>query len=168
MRSAYLKKEMINHVLYALTKPNRLACEIALRTGLRIDDVLSIKSVQLRQKSFTVIEQKTGKRKRVYLTDSLRKELLEIAGEIYVFEHRRDKNRHRTRQAVWWDLKRAAKAFRVRVNITPHSMRKVYAVELYRRNGDLKKVQHALNHDSLEITLIYALADVLSEKNKAT
>ena len=46
-------------------------------------------------------------------------------------------------------------------NVAPHSLRKVYAVELLERYGDIQRVQRALNHSSIETTLIYAMADKL-------
>lgn len=56
-------------------------------------------------------------------------------------------------------MKRAAKAFRLPVNVGPHSARKVYAVELLRKYGDIDRVRRALNHNSEVITLLYAMAD---------
>lgn len=52
-------------------------------------------------------------------------------------------------------------AFRLPQNVAPHSLRKVYAVELLERYGDIQRVQRALNHSSIETTLIYAMADKL-------
>jgi site-specific recombinase XerC len=63
-------------------------------------------------------------------------------------------------------MKRAARAFRLKVNAGPHSARKVYAVELMRKYGDLEKVRRALNHDSAAVTLLYALADMQRSTKK--
>ena len=64
-------------------------------------------------------------------------------------------------------MKRAAAAMRLPQNVAPHSARKVYAVELLARYGDIEKVRRALNHDSEIVTLIYAMADVqLRAKNR--
>ena len=81
------------------------------------------------------------------------------AGEKWVFPNAVDPERHRTRQAVWKDVKRAAKLFRLPQNVAPHSFRKVYAADLMQRYGDIEKVRRALNHDSEAVTLIYAMAD---------
>lgn len=75
------------------------------------------------------------------------------------FESPADWRKHRTRQAVWKDVKRAAKLFRLPQNVAPHSARKVYAVELMEKYGDIAVVRKALNHSSDSVTLIYALAD---------
>ena len=63
-------------------------------------------------------------------------------------------------------MKRAAKALRLDVNLTPHSARKGYAVELMRKYGDLDRVRRALNHDNAGVTLIYAMADKLPERRR--
>lgn len=164
MRSDFVERDIIGHVLFALTEPNRLACRVALETGLRIDDALSLPAVVLNMKTFTVSEAKTGKSKRCRLSEGLKADLRRISGKVYVFQHRYDENRHRTRQAVYSDIKRAAKLFRVKENVTPHSLRKAYAVDLYRRYGDLNKVAAALNHEPKHITTtaLYALADIIS------
>jgi site-specific recombinase XerC len=41
-----------------------------------------------------------------------------------------------------------------------HSMRKIYACNIFRSTGDLEAVRVALNHSKVETTLIY-LRDVL-------
>lgn len=157
---------MLAHVVQCLTYENRLVCKVCLETGLRVGDVLQLRSSDLKKKSFTITEQKTKKKRVIRLRAPLKNELSSIAGEVYVFSHRSDPNRHRTRQAVYSDLKRACKAFRIKENIRPHSLRKAYAVDLYRRTNDIKKVQEALNHDNELVTMLYAMADVLSNRAK--
>lgn len=164
MRSDYVDRDTFRHVLAALTEPNRLAVEVSLATGLRIDDVLNLRSCDLRER-FSVREQKTGKRKQVKLNSELLDALLSIAGKVYVFEGRTDYRRHRTRQAVYKDIKRAAAAFRVkRLQLSPHSARKIYAVTQYHRTGSLAKVQQLLNHSDEAVTMLYALADEVSAR----
>jgi site-specific recombinase XerC len=48
---------------------------------------------------------------------------------------------------------------RLHQNAGPHSARKIYAVDLMAKYGDIARVKRALNHSSEAITLIYALAD---------
>ena len=106
---------------------------------------------------FWVTERKTGKRRMVGLPEELRKQILSQAGPVWAFPGRSGE-KPRTRQAVWKDVKRAAKAFRLPQNVAPHSFRKVYAVDLLEQYGDIKKVQRALNHGSETTTMIYAMA----------
>lgn len=163
MKSEYIDPGMFEHLMYALTPTNRLVCQVCLHTGLRVGDVLQLRSDALK-KQFTITEQKTGKKRKVVLTNALYSELMKQAGEHFVFEHRTDKNKHRTRQTVYADIKRAAKAFRLKENLTPHSLRKIYAVKMYNKYGSVEKVRQALNHDSEVVTLIYAWADMITKK----
>ncbi len=144
-------------VLHLLTYENRLVMRTLLHTGLRIGDVLQLKPEQLGY-NFWVTEQKTGKRRQVGLPEPLLSDLRDAAGEYWVFPGA-DPRKHRSRQAVWKDVKRAAAAARLTANAAPHSARKVYAVNLLERYGDIERVRRALNHGGLEVTLVYAMAD---------
>lgn len=158
MTSEYLLDRELGHVLAALTPANALVCRVCVATGLRVGDVLSLRSEQLKAQ-FWVTEQKTHKRRRVNLKAELLKELKEQAGQIWVFPGARDFTKHRTRQAVWADVRRAAKAFRLPQHISPHSLRKVWAVEqLARAGGDLRAVQRAMGHSDPNVTALYAMA----------
>ena len=161
MRSEYINYGDLQHLFAVLMPENALALRVALETGLRIGDVLAIRTEQLRTQRFTVREQKTGKSKRIYLSKPLWDALRRSAGRYYVFEGRNDPKKHRTRQAVFADLKRAARAFRLPQNVSIHSIRKLYAVTLLDETGDMELVQRALNHDRITTTLIYALSDRL-------
>ena len=157
MKTECMLQREVDLVLAALTPGNRLVMRVALHTGLRVGDVLALKREQLKP-HFWVTEQKTGKRRQVGLPEPLLSDLKNAAGEVWVFEGR-SPGKPRTRQAVWKDVKRAARAFRLPANIAPHSARKNYAAELMERYDDIEKVRRALNHNSETITLIYALAD---------
>lgn len=163
MRSEWIPPEQLAHALAALTPANQLACVTSLFTGLRIGDVLALRTESLSNKSgrITVREQKTGKTRRVYLPDALRRQLAAQAGRVYIFQHRTKADQHRTRQAVFKDLRRAAKAFRLQAHVSPHSLRKMYAVDYFNRTGDLAKTKALLNHSDEAVTLLYALADRL-------
>ena len=114
---------------------------------------------------FWVTERKTKKRRQIGLPEPLLSDLKKQAGKTWFFESPRT-GRPQTRQAVWKDVKRAAKALRLPQNIGPHSARKVFAVELLSKYGDIERVKRALNHSSEAITLIYALADRQLESKK--
>ena len=157
MRTEYLLEREVEQVLDLLTYENRLVMRTLLHTGLRISDVLAWKPEQLKP-NFWITEQKTGKRRQVGLPEPLLSDLRSASGEDWVFPGT-NPTKHRTRQAVWKDVKRAAAAARLTSNAAPHSARKVYAVELLNRYGDIDRVKRALNHGGLEVTLIYAMAD---------
>ena len=159
MKTEYLLHREVGHVLAALTPSNRLVCEVMLHTGLRVGDVLALRAQDLAPRMW-VVESKTGKRKQVGLPGPLLARVRERSGEVWAFPGR-DPEKHRTRQAVWADIKRASKAFRLTQNVGTHSLRKVYAVELMDKYGDIDRVRRALNHGSVTTTLIYAMADRL-------
>lgn len=165
VRTDWVNTDIIGHILASLTYENELACRLSLATGLRIGDCLALKTERLlKGNRFVVKEEKTGKGRRVYIPNKLYAELLKNAGRFYVFENRCDVKKHRTRQAVFKDIKRSADLFRVKENVAPHTMRKCFAVEFYKQNNSMKKVKELLNHSSEAITTIYAMADVITKK----
>lgn len=170
MRSDWVDPSLLDHILAALTPANELALRVSMATGLRIDDVLHIKAQQVeRGQRFTVTERKTGKKRRVYIPELLYNDMLRQSGRYYVWENRLDPRYPRTRQAVWKDLKRAAKLFRVSdsLNVTPHTARKVYAVEAFAKYGRVDKVRDLLNHGDEGITALYLMSEALTARKLA-
>lgn len=170
--SEYYNRAGLELLLTALMPENALALRIAMVTGLRIDDVLHLRTAQLRKgQRFTVRESKTGKGRRVYLPADLYRQALQQADTYYVFPGRLDGRKTRTRQAVYKDLCRAARLYRidgrkVAAHVTPHSTRKVFAVDLYKETGSLDAVQTALNHSDPTVTLLYALSDEVVDSRR--
>lgn len=157
MKTEYLLNREVDLILAMLTDKNALIMRVALHTGLRISDVLSLKTDRLAPRLW-VTERKTGKRRQIGLPEPLLSDLKKHAGKTWVFESPKT-GRPQTRQAVWKDVKRAAHALRLFQNAAPHSARKVYAVDLLAKYGDIERVKRALNHSSEAITMVYALAD---------
>lgn len=157
MKTEYLLQKEVDKVLAALTPKNALIMRVALHTGLRVGDILALKTAKLKPR-FWVTESKTGKRRQVGLPEPLLSDIKKQAGVEWAFPGRNPTKPH-TRQAVWKDVKRAARAFRLPQNVAPHSARKVFAVDLLEKYGDIERVRRALNHSSQATTLIYALAD---------
>lgn len=168
MRTEALIDRELDRVLSALMPSNALVCQVSLHTGLRVSDVLNLKTAQLAPR-FWITEAKTGKRKLVGLPAPLLEAVRAQAGEVWAFPSR-DGTGHRSRQAVWADVKRAARAFRVPQNVGAHSFRKAYAADVMAAYGDLERVRKALNHSSPMCTMLYLIAaqNVRSGKAKAT
>lgn len=167
MRSDWVDPALLDHILAALTPENELAMRVSLATGLRIDDVLHIKAAQVeRGPRFTVTERKTHKTRRVYIPELLREQMLRQAGRYYVWPGRLDETRPRSRQAVWKDLKRAAVAFRVAdcLNVSPHTARKVYAVEAFAKYGRADRVRDLLNHGDETTTALYLISEAVTAR----
>ena len=100
MRSTWLNGATMAHILAAMMPENRLAIEVSEATGLRINDVLSLKTEAIRRTDRpTVREQKTGKTRRVYIPHELRRRMLAQAGRVWVWPGRLDPDgAHRTRR----------------------------------------------------------------------
>lgn len=165
MRSEWVDASTLDLILAAMMPGNALAVECSLATGLRIDDVLALKTETVRRTPRPYVrDSKTGKTHRVYLPRELRERMLAQAGRVYVWEHRTDFTRHRTRQAVYKDMRQAAGVFerngRLGAHVSPHSARKCAAVRAYQRGG-LDAAAALLNHDEGHplVTMVYALAD---------
>jgi len=165
MRSEYISPEVAGRLRRHLTAANRLALDVVAATGWRISDVLALERADVEHAQANngwlwVTESKTGKRSAKRVKADLLARCAAMAGPRWVFQHRLDPARHRTRQAVWKQVHAAARAMRLEERVAPHSWRKMYAVGLYRRTGDLERVRRALNHSSLQTTLLYATSDV--------
>lgn len=165
MRSEWVEDDTMRLILAAMMPANALAIEVSLYTGLRIDDVLSLKTDHVRRTPRPYVrDSKTGKSHRIYLPAELRERMLSQAGRVWVWEGRTDWTRHRTRQAVYKDMRQAAQVFertgRLRAHVSPHSARKSAAVRAYKRGG-LDAAAALLQHDTGHplVTLVYALAD---------
>lgn len=159
MRVKAVSNDIMEIILRLLTPQNEVACRLALEHGLRIGDVLRLRNTDLEKTSHTFKEEKTGKRRKITWSEADRRMCSAISGRTYIFEHRLDRNRHRTRQAVYKDIQRARSALRIKEPIGTHSMRKTYSVRKYKACGDMRKVQALLCHSDEAVTMLYALAE---------
>lgn len=174
-RADWLDRSSMDYILAAMMPANRLVMECCITSGLRVSDVLALKTDALKHgQRMTVREQKTGKTRRIYWPAQLYARMLGQAGRVWVFEGRNNWHKHRTRSAVYKDLCRVARVFRVSgiidkgVQVSTHTGRKMWAVDEYRRTGDLQSVGRALNHDGRhrETTMLYAMADAITAGKK--
>lgn len=167
-RSSWVSDDVMGLILAAMLPENRLAVEVSLATGLRISDVLALKTevVKRTQRPY-VTDSKTGKTHRVYLPAELRQRMLQQAGKVWVWPGRlKPLEEHRTRQAVYKDMRQAVQVMRRAQhvqrgqNVSPHSARKCAAVRVYHRGG-YDAAAALLQHDQEHplVTLLYALSD---------
>lgn len=159
MRSSYFDKNAYNSVFQKMQYENVLAMRVSLETGLRIDDVLSLRPSNLSKKMhIDCIAKKTGKRAVKKISQGLYTQLIKNSGEFWVFPSPKDDRRHRTRQAVWTDIKKAGGGVG---GLSPHSARKTYAVETLHNKG-INVVQKELQHSNLDTTMLYAFSDIMN------
>ena len=160
MRTDYINSELYHKIYLRMSYENALALRTSLETGIRIGDVLALRVENLKGRTITFTAQKTGKHGKAVVSVDLANRLRKIAGKRFLFEGRSG-DKPRTRQAVWKDVKRATKDFAE--NVAPHSARKTFAVEDFRTHG-FAHTQKALQHDSSGTTMLYAFADMLTNK----
>lgn len=161
MRSDFVELKVFERIFPYMQRENCLAVSLSLQTGLRIGDVVSLKRSQLNKKTriLRYKAQKTGKTGECELSREMTERLCKNAGKVYIFEGKAI-DKHRTRQAVWADVKKAAKRAGIDKNVTPHSARKNFAVNLLRDTESIEKVQEALQHNSTELAEYYAHSDI--------
>ena len=167
-RSDYADPAVLRYVMQFMQPDNALALEVSLQTGLRIDDVLSARTCDLSGRTLTVTEEKTGKRASKSVSSAAAERLRRNASASRLFPPRKRgkvRTQHKTRQAVYADLRKAAAKAGVSAHISPHTARKSYAVGVY-RSGGLNAVREALNHDRDVTSMIYALSDKLTNGEK--
>lgn len=87
MKTEYLLHQQVGHVLAALTAQNRLIARVCLHTGLRVGDVVALRTKDL-GRQFMVTEAKTKKRRRVGLPDALLADIRAQAGPVWAFPGR--------------------------------------------------------------------------------
>jgi integrase len=134
--------------------------DVGLATGWRISDVLSLRVDDLeRGGKVTMTAKKTGKVSAAVLSRTLTSRLRAVAGQWWLFPSPKDDTWPVSRQAAYKAFRKAAKAVGLSM-VAPHSMRKSYAIRLYREGMKPKEIQKHMQHDKLETTLLYLL-DIL-------
>ena len=157
MQSRFLVEKELKLLRSVLDESAFLPLTVSLETGLRIGDIVSLKVKDLQHDGLHFTARKTGKQGIAQISASTRKKLNKQG--LWLFPSPYKKGKHLTRQAVWSRIKTASKKCGLDVDgVSPHSMRKVFAVELYRKKG-FKAVQEALQHEYASTTEIYSFAD---------
>lgn len=164
MRSKYVEGEDLSRLKETLSEDEWLPLWVSLETGLRIGDVVKLRRENVQKDGLHYKAQKTKKNGVAKIGAHLRKRLEGIKGK-WLFPSPYKPGAHLTRQCAWARIKRAcARAGVDPAGISPHSLRKVFAVELYRESG-FKAVQSALQHSSAATTEIYSYADWSTGEN---
>ncbi len=172
MKAGYIEPEAVRALQNAILNAPRprkqawLPFALALSTGLRIGDIVALPAGALVGCRLTYTASKTGKQGSADIPPELAEALRSCGNSRWLFPSPyRGGAQHLTRQAAWKRIKTAAKRAELPADgISPHSMRKVFAVDLCARQG-LGAVQRALQHSRVDVTELYALSDYLSAGN---
>lgn len=164
MKSDYIKASLYNSLYKYMQYDNVLVMRLCLETGLRVGDAVKVRRSDIKGNTLTFVAEKTGKPGKKVLSSKLVKELRRNCNsrsdDSYCFPGRL--GGHRTRQTVWADIKKACKQAGLKENVTPHSARKTYAVNIFHENG-IEKAEQELQHDNLNTTMLYAFSDLLTK-----
>lgn len=142
----------------------RLLCQVMRVAGLRVSDACGLRYNDIKDNILFVVEQKTGKGKRVvlplWLVEAVNARHATYPGEEYIFvsayNRKCGKDKPVSRRHVLNAIQEAAKAGGVDGQISPHSFRKCAATEIYEcSGGNALNAQRFLNHSSVGGTLYY-------------
>jgi integrase len=147
-----------------------IGCNVALRAG----DLLSLKFSDFDKGDFIdLTERKTGKFKRIPITDGVRKavERLKVYYSsrkfyvnkefipVYLFQSTGSRAFHLCQPiCIQWlsaCFKLAAEGLKFEFNFNTHSMRKTWGYQAYERGEDILYIQALFNHSNQRVTLNY-------------
>ena len=146
---------------------DRTMLELMYASGLRVSEIVSLKTVALglNEGVVRIVNGKGGKERLVpfggeagqwlrrYLADA-RTPLLEGKTSDAVFIGRHTGSAL-TRQAFWALIKRYASQASIPVALSPHTLRHAFATHLLNHGADLRVVQLLLGHADISTTQIY-------------
>ena len=151
----------------ALGLRDRTMLELMYASGLRVSEIVSLKTVALglNEGVVRVVNGQGGKERLVpfgaeagewlrrYLQEA-RHVLLEgkTCQEVFVGRHT---GSGLTRQAFWSIIKRYAQLADIKVPLSPHTLRHAFATHLLNHGADLRVVQLLLGHADISTTQIY-------------
>lgn len=144
-RTRAITSAELHKLLRRLDDPARLAVRIAADTGLRVSDILALRSDQIAP-TMRVTERKTGKTRAVRLrpaTYKAAKAYAKYSGKYLI---------DRDRSTLYRQIRAAAAD--IGPHISMHSIRKYYAKRYCAAHG-LRATQKELQHDYLSTTLLY-------------
>jgi integrase/recombinase XerD len=154
---------------------DRAMLELLYATGLRVTELVTLRSAQLdRDRGVVRVTGKGGKERLVPVGEEALDWMgryLELGrGELtrgheagYLFPSRRSD--HLSRQAFWQAIQRYAVLAKLRSRLSPHTLRHAFATHLLDHGADLRVVQMLLGHSDLSTTQIYT--HVARERLKA-
>ena len=168
-----LSEDQVTALLHApdITTPlglrDRTMLELMYASGLRVSEIVSLKTVSLGMNEgvVRVINGKGGKERLVpfggeaglwlrrYFGEA-RTVLLEgkVSDAVFVGRHT---GTSLTRQAFWALIKRYATIANISVALSPHTLRHAFATHLLNHGADLRVVQLLLGHADISTTQIY-------------
>ena len=131
---------------------------IGINCGLRISDILNLNVEDVKNKThISIIEKKTGKRKRFPLNKKLKplldKFTLKRNNKEPLFLSKFNNRMERTQ--CYRIINNVCKKVGISYNVGTHTLRKTFGYHHYRKFKDVAILQKIFNHSSPEVTLRY-------------
>lgn len=152
-----LSKEEVKALIdSAETKKSKLMISLLYSTGLRVSELVKLKSQDIRFGEHTgwARQGKGGKDRMFILSDQLGTELQEYVAKRendYLFS----KDKPLTTRNVQKIIKRLRDKANIDKKVTPHTLRHSFATHLLEAGTDIRLIQTLLGHASLSTTQLY-------------
>jgi site-specific recombinase XerD len=153
--------------LVPLSERDRALVSLLLDTGVRIGEAVGLQIQDISRDSITV-NGKSGPRE-VPISPEVRSQLLDIAGESYVFE---GDNGHLTTHTSYYTVRKAFLAAGIKGRkLGPHTLRHTFGRHFIMAGGDAFSLQRILGHTDIQTTRIYVelnTQDIIRQHHKFT
>ncbi len=154
-RLRYLDEKEIGRLYDAGAEHLKPIVIVALNTGMRKEEILSLKwkDVDYRIRTISILDTKNGESREIPMNDIVHRTLLAVrkADSPWVFCKKSGERYGNVRKAFEGARKRAGI-----VDFRFHDLRHTFASHLVMAGVDLRTVQELLGHKSFEMTLRYA------------
>lgn len=155
-RLRYLDEKEIGRLCNACAEHLKPIVTVALNTGMRKEEILSLKwkDLDYRIRTISILDTKNGESREIPMNDIVYRVLLDIgknADSPWVFCKKNGERYGNVRKAFEGARKRAGI-----VDFRFHDLRHTFASHLVMAGVDLRTVQELLGHKSFEMTLRYA------------
>ena len=164
-KADYIEFEKASFIAQKLLKDDKdktigLYIIMAINTGLRISDLLSLKFGDVNGENIKLVEKKTQKHRNIKINDNIKSALRffeNLTTDGFLFTSQ--KNSVFATQSLNRILKDVFKKEAKTLNISTHSLRKSFGRKVYETNGESEKaltyLSELFNHSSPAITRIY-------------
>lgn len=153
---AKLKK--VEEILEKQNWRNLLLFIMGINTGLRVSDILALDVEDVKNKDYvSIIEKKTGKRKRFPLNDKVKRIVdyvtyrKKLSEPLFKTSHKKRMDRTNAYRIINQVCKQAG----IDSCIGTHTLRKTFGYHHYRQFKDVVILQKIFNHSTPQITLRY-------------
>jgi len=140
----------------------QLLVKLAIESGLRISDILKLTVGDVKHRTMSVYESKSRRERTFKISQELHSELKRATKykkhSSILFCSARSASKPLHRSTIHRKIKKALKT--LKFDASAHSMRKLYAHNIFSETHDLQKVQEALHHRNITTTCAYLDIDL--------